>query len=87
MKSIKKYLNISFVLSAIIFLCLASKTHSQNNVVNSPKLILQITVDQLRGDMPGSVYNQLGEGGFRYLYENGIVYENEMFCNYSTDYL
>ena len=85
MKSIKKYLKISFVLSAIIFLCFESKTYSQNNVVNSPKLILQITVDQLRGDMPGSVYNQLGEGGFRYLYENGIVYENAHHRHANTE--
>jgi len=37
-----------------------------------PKLILQITVDQLRGDMPTRHLDQLGEGGFRYLLEEGI---------------
>jgi predicted AlkP superfamily pyrophosphatase or phosphodiesterase len=39
-----------------------------------PKLILQITVDQLRGDLPTRYYERLGEGGFRYLWESGIVY-------------
>jgi len=32
-----------------------------------PKLILQITVDALRGDLPNRFKNVLGEGGFRYL--------------------
>ena len=32
-----------------------------------PKLILQITVDALRGDLPGRFDNVLSEGGFRYL--------------------
>lgn len=39
-----------------------------------PRLVLQITVDQLRGDMPRRDYNRLGEGGFRYLMEQGTVY-------------
>ena len=38
------------------------------------RLVLQITVDQLRGDLPGVVMDRLGEGGFRYLYEHGTVY-------------
>ena len=40
-----------------------------------PKLILQITVDQLRGDLPGRYLDRMGEGGFRYLLEKGLVYE------------
>ncbi len=39
-----------------------------------PRLILQITVDQLRGDLPSRHYDQFGEGGFRYLIEEGSVY-------------
>jgi predicted AlkP superfamily pyrophosphatase or phosphodiesterase len=85
MKSIKAYLKISFVLSATIFLCFASKAYSQNNDLSSPKLILQITVDQLRGDMPRSVYDRLEEGGFRYLYEKGIVYENAHHRHANTE--
>ena len=40
------------------------------------KLILQITVDQLRGDMPDKFMKNMGEGGFRYLKGNGIWYSN-----------
>ncbi len=35
----------------------------------NPKLVLQITVDQLRGDLPMRFKERLGQGGFRYLLE------------------
>ena len=41
-----------------------------------PRLVLQITVDQLRGDLTRRYLPQMGAGGFRYLLENGVVYEN-----------
>ncbi|WP_044209665.1 alkaline phosphatase family protein [Flammeovirga sp. OC4] len=43
---------------------------------NKPKLILQITVDQLRGDMPFRVQDRWTEGGFQYLFDNGVWYAN-----------
>lgn len=36
-----------------------------------PKLVLQITVDQLRGDLPFRYRERFGAGGFRYLMEHG----------------
>jgi predicted AlkP superfamily pyrophosphatase or phosphodiesterase len=50
-----------------------------------PKLILQITVDQLRGDLPVGYYDRLGEGGFRYLWENGVVYRNAHHAHANTE--
>ncbi len=50
-----------------------------------PKLILQITVDQLRGDLPTRYYERLGDGGFRYLWENGIVYRNAHHAHANTE--
>jgi predicted AlkP superfamily pyrophosphatase or phosphodiesterase len=50
-----------------------------------PRLILQITVDQLRADMPHRYYSRLGEGGFRYLYEKGIVYEDAHHPHANTE--
>jgi len=38
------------------------------------RLVLQITVDQLRGDLPQKVLDRVEDGGFRYLYEHGTVY-------------
>jgi predicted AlkP superfamily pyrophosphatase or phosphodiesterase len=46
------------------------------SAAEKPRLILQITVDQLRGDLPTRYYDRLGEGGFRYLWESGIVYRD-----------
>lgn len=71
----------------VILLCIMAtvQTHAQNPSKDFPRLILQITVDQLRGDMPASVYDRLGEGGFRYLFENGIVYENAHHRHANTE--
>lgn len=40
-----------------------------------PKLILQITVDQLRGDLPTKYMKHMGDAGFRYLQKNGLWYK------------
>jgi predicted AlkP superfamily pyrophosphatase or phosphodiesterase len=50
-----------------------------------PKLVLQITVDQLRGDLPTRYYERLGDGGFRYLWENGVVYRNAHHAHANTE--
>ncbi|MEJ2299255.1 MAG: alkaline phosphatase family protein [Woeseiaceae bacterium] len=52
---------------------------------DDPKLILQITVDQLRGDLPTRYYDRLGEGGFRYLWENGVVYRDAHHAHANTE--
>jgi predicted AlkP superfamily pyrophosphatase or phosphodiesterase len=46
---------------------------------------LQITVDQLRGDLPTRYYERLGDGGFRYLWENGVVYRNAHHAHANTE--
>ena len=49
-----------------------------------PRLVLKITVDQLRGDLPTRYYERLGEGGFRYLWEHGVVYRNAHHAHANT---
>jgi predicted AlkP superfamily pyrophosphatase or phosphodiesterase len=51
----------------------------------APKLVLQITVDQLRGDLPTRYFDRLGEGGFRFLWENGVVYSNAHHAHANTE--
>ena len=51
----------------------------------APQLILQITVDQLRGDLPGRYRDRLGEGGFRYLLENSTWYANAHYQHANTE--
>jgi arylsulfatase A-like enzyme len=51
----------------------------------APKLILQITVDQLRGDLPGRYLDRMGEGGFRYLMQHGVWYANAHHAHANTE--
>jgi predicted AlkP superfamily pyrophosphatase or phosphodiesterase len=51
----------------------------------TPKLVLQITVDQLRGDLPGRYLDRLGDGGFRYMMEQGVVYRNAHHAHANTE--
>jgi predicted AlkP superfamily pyrophosphatase or phosphodiesterase len=50
-----------------------------------PRLILQITVDALRGDLLNRYDKVLGEGGFRYLLDNGINYNNAHYQHANTE--
>ena len=50
-----------------------------------PRLVLQITVDQLRGELPRRYYERLGEGGFRYLLDEGLVYINAHHAHANTE--
>jgi len=51
----------------------------------APKLILQITVDQLRADLPQRYMSKMGNGGFKYLYDKGIVYEDAHHAHSNTE--
>ena len=57
----------------------------QQAALEKPKLILQITVDQLRGDLPTRYYNRLGEGGLRYLLDKGVVFNNAHHAHANTE--
>jgi len=58
---------------------------SAGAVDKKPKLILQITVDQLRGDLPTRYYDRLGKGGLRYLLDKGVVYNNAHHAHANTE--
>ncbi len=73
MKKIPSLLKI-VLLSTLLFTLSEAK---------QPKLILQITVDQLRGDLPDKFMKNMGNGGFRYLKESGVWYKNAHY-NYSN---
>ncbi|MCJ7755422.1 MAG: alkaline phosphatase family protein [Thermoanaerobaculales bacterium] len=73
--AVKEY-DVFKVIRSIGFAALTVGATSSISAAGAPeiRLVLQITVDQLRGDLPGVVMDRLGEGGFRYLYEHGAVY-------------
>ena len=51
----------------------------------APRLILQVTVDGLRGDLPHRFSGVLGEGGFRYLMDQGVWYANAHYEHANTE--
>ena len=56
-----------------------------SSTFEKPRLVLQITVDQMRGDFPMRYKDRLGEGGFRYLMEKGTHYINAHFQHADTE--
>ena len=52
---------------------------------DKPKLVLQITVDQLRGDMPTAYLDRMGKGGFKYLLNKGVVYKDAHHNHANTE--
>jgi len=66
----------------LVVLAVAASIASANP---QPKLVLQITVDALRGDLPQRFSNVLGDGGFRYLMEQGIHYSAAHYQHANTE--
>jgi predicted AlkP superfamily pyrophosphatase or phosphodiesterase len=52
---------------------------------SAPRLIVQITVDALRADLPRRYEHVLGDGGFRYLMDKGINYSNAHYQHANTE--
>jgi predicted AlkP superfamily pyrophosphatase or phosphodiesterase len=71
------------ILLACLFTSSTLFAHAVQSEEAKPKLILQITVDQLRGDLPDKYMKMMGDGGFRYLKEEGVWYKNAHY-NYSN---
>lgn len=51
---------------------------------DQPKLIVFITIDQLRGDMPWRFQHRFGEGGFKFLMDKGTSYTNANYRHSTT---
>ena len=61
-------------------------TPTSNTTIRSkPRLILQITVDALRSDLPKRYAHMLGDGGFRYFMEQGVDYTNAHYQHANTE--
>ena len=58
---------------------------ARSESATGPRLVVQITVDQLRGDLPGRYMKNMGEGGFRYLTKQGIWYANANHTHANTE--
>jgi predicted AlkP superfamily pyrophosphatase or phosphodiesterase len=73
------------VVALTVFCFFGSSVVYAQGIKISPKLIVQITVDQLRGDLPTRFYDQLGEGGFKFLWESGVVYRDAHHAHANTE--
>lgn len=70
-------LSFSMLISVMSFSAMAE--------TKPPKLVLQITVDQLRSDMPERFIDKMGKGGFKYLYNQGVVFKNAHHVHANTE--
>ena len=64
------------ILSSLIAILAATNLEAQQQ---APKLVVCITVDQLRGDYIEYFYNTFGERGFNRLMNDGVMYKNIRF--------
>lgn len=71
---------------------LAAATACHASPVRSPVargtglgLAVIVSVDQLRGDIPGKFFERFGEGGFRRLYRDGVFYPQAHYAHSATE--
>jgi len=70
----------------MLFLVFGFSSHAAAQTSHKrPKLVVQITIDQMRGDYPMRYKDRLGKGGFRYLMEQGIHYTNAHYQHADTE--
>ena len=58
---------------------------AQSSAAADTRLILQITVDQLRGDLLDRYQRHLSRGGFQYLLDHGIHFRNAHHNHANTE--
>jgi len=71
--------------AAALFVVLATVHPPSFAAPQPPRLILQITVDALRADLPERFARHYGEGGWRYLLDQGIRYDNAHYQHANTE--
>ena len=84
-RTLRVFLIAGISLSAFLAACAQETVEVSANVSDKPRLVLQITVDQFRGDLPTRYADRLGEGGLRYLLEEGIHYNNAHHAHANTE--
>ena len=67
----------------VSMLFIGNVLYSQNAA--KPKLILQITVDQFKGNLPTKYMRNMGQGGYRSLLKDGIWYNKVHYGQANTE--
>ena len=75
------------LLLVFIFYLLIISHFTDAKAQNKPeiKLVLQITIDGLRGDLLSRYADRFGQSGFNYLIKNGTVYTNAHYQHANTE--
>ncbi len=80
---------LQFRFALLVAVCLLVRPSSAelfgSDASEPPRLVVQITVDQLRGDLPTRYRERLSKGGFRYLLEKGTHYTNAHHRHANTE--
>lgn len=74
--------NTSQLITTTLLLLVAANliaADGQHSTARTPKLIIGISVDQLRTDYINALETKFGEGGLKMLLDRGIVYEQVVF--------
>lgn len=74
-----------FSCASIVWFSLFALTLANAGERERPKLVLEIVVDQLRGEMPAMVLDRCGSGGYRYLTDHGVWYRNAHHPHANTE--
>ncbi len=75
-------------LSLCLLACQTPAVHAPVAVPSAPekpRLVVQITIDQLRFDLIGRMADRLGPGGFKRLLGEGLVYRNAHYTHTITE--
>jgi predicted AlkP superfamily pyrophosphatase or phosphodiesterase len=67
-----------------LLICLCAAFYGSPLSARQPDLVLMITIDQLRGEMPRRFEQRLGPAGFRYFFDHGTVYPDAHFKHLVT---
>ena len=70
---------------AMAFLMTWAVSHADAQERPRIKLVLQITVDGLRGDLLNRYGERFGKGGFRHLLDKGVVFANVHYSHANTE--
>ena len=78
-------MTVRLIARCVLLVVVFALANSPGWASDKPRLVLQITVDALRGDLLTRFPKMLGKGGFAYLLEEGIHYTNAHYQHATTE--
>ncbi len=67
------------IITSLVAVLVISSVQAQINVAGTPRLVIGITIDQLRGDYLELFEENFSENGFKRLKNSGLMYQNMRF--------